>query len=263
MESTANAGNGPAMESDQSSAETQLAVSAPGYDQWYAWAQREIGGDSKRLEAAANAALAALNQGMTADAAAQAARIRTTRTLVDYDHGRLGLDTGDFVVIGADGLETWRFPLDQVQAIQLSPGAGDFASLAILIKREESWRQFFNCRPMAAVDQLVRSVSLAAPAIDCRWATLSMPERHAVLDRHLNELMRSGYKVLYQSDSTAQVARDKRTSKATIVILLFVSIFAFFIPIIVYLIFYSSRPPEISMITVDEWGRLSQQVTQK
>jgi hypothetical protein len=262
MDSSAKASNRPEIEPDRSGAEAQLAVSAPGYEEWYAWAQREIGGDSKRLEAAAHVALAALKQGMSADAAAQAARVRTTRTLVDYDQGRVGLDEGDFIIVGKDGLETWRFPLDRMQAVQLSP-LGNVASLAILIKGEESWRQFLGCQPMASADQLVRTVSLAAPAVDCRLATLSIPERKTMLDRHLNELMRRGYKVLYQSDATAQVALEKRTSKATIVALLFISIFAFFIPIVIYLIFYSSRPPQISLITVDEYGRLSQQMTQR
>jgi hypothetical protein len=261
-ESNLKAGDSPPSESDGHGAEAKLAIAAPGYQEWYAWAQREIGGDSKRLEAAANAALAALNQGMSADAAAQAARVRSTRTLVDYDQGRVGLDGGDFIIVGKDGLETWRFPLDQMQAVQLSP-LGNVASLAILIKGEESWRQFLSCQPMASADQLVRSVSIAAPAIDCRWATLSVPERKAILDRHISEFMRRGYKVLYQSDATAQIARERRTSKATIFVLVCISVFAFFIPIILYLIFSSSRPPEISVISVDEYGRLSQHVTQK
>jgi hypothetical protein len=244
------------------SPEAQISVSAPGYEAWYAWAQREIGGDSKRLEAATNAALAAVNQGMSSEAAGQAARARTIQMLVDYEQGRVGLDTGDFIVVGADGLETWRFPLDQMQAVQLSPIPGNVASLAILIKGEESWRQFFNCKPMDSADQLVRTVALAAPAIDCRWATLSMSERKAILDRHLSELMRKRYKILYQSDATAQVSRKKRASKATIFPLAIISIFAFFIPIFIYLIFFADRT-EISVVTVDEYGRLSQTVTQK
>jgi hypothetical protein len=74
--------------------------------------------------------------------------------------------------------------------------------------------------------------------------------------------MRKRYKVLYQSDATAQVSLKKRASKATIFPLAIISIFAFFIPIFIYLIFFSERT-EISVVTVDEYGRLSQTVTQK
>jgi hypothetical protein len=253
--------NVPPMASERNGSHDDLAVVPPGYQEWYSWAQREIGGDAKRLEAAANAAIAALNRGMSADAAAQAARVRTTRTLVDYDQGRVGLDEGDFIIVGKDGLETWRFPLDRMQAVQLSP-QGNIASLAILIKGEDSWRQFLSCQPMASADQLVRTVALAAPAIECRWATFSTLERKAILDRHLSELMRRRYKVIYQSDATAQVSRSTRASRSTIFLLALVSVFAFFIPIFIYLIFFSSRT-EISMVSVDEYGRLSQQVTQK
>jgi hypothetical protein len=82
------------------------------------------------------------------------------------------------------------------------------------------------------------------------------------LDRHLSELIRNRYKVLYQSDATAQVSRKKRASKGTIFPLAIISIFAFFIPIFIYLIFFADRT-EISVVTVDEYGRLSQTVTQK
>ena len=74
--------------------------------------------------------------------------------------------------------------------------------------------------------------------------------------------MRKGYKVLYQSDATAQVSRKKRASKATIFALVCISVFFLFIPIFIYLIFFSEST-EISVVTVDEYGRLSQQVTQK
>jgi hypothetical protein len=263
METNAMPSHGPGDESDGQHTEAELVVAVPGYQEWYSWAQREIGGDSVRLEAATNAAIAALKNGMNAEGAAQAARIRTSSILVDYDGGRVGLESGDFVSVGMGSADTWRCPLEQIQAVQMSPAAGNVTSLAILIRGEQSWRQFPNCQPVAVVEQLLRSLSLAAPTIDCRSATLSIPERRVILDRRLDVLMRQGYKVLYQSDVTTQVAREKRVNPLTVVILLIISIFALFIPIVIYLIWYSSRHADVRMIQVDEYGRLSEQVSRK
>jgi hypothetical protein len=244
----------------QSKPENQLAPA--GYAEWYAWAQHEIGGDPKTLQVATNAALDALSSGKDAQAAASQARARTTRSLIEYDLGRVGLDSGDFVIFAVDGREVLRTGMEHVKGVQLAPAPGSGGSLAVFIDGESAWRQFAGCRSYLSADQLLRSISTAYPAVPCNWTTLSAPERRAILDGQLPGLMRQGYRITYQADTTAQLVKEKKVNGGLVVVLLLISIFALFIPILIYLIWYSStRSSDAIVVSVDEYGRVTQSRT--
>jgi len=249
------------MGSDVKEGGTELAPA--GYQDWYAWAQREIGGDPNKLQRATNAALAALNRGMGAEGAAREARFHTTTSVVDYDLGKVGVDSGDFVILAIDDSELLRIGVDHVKAVQISPAPDNGGSLAVFIDGESAWRQFAGCRPVAAADQMVRSISAAYPNVTCTWATLSLAERKTILDGQIHGWVSRGYRVTFQSDSSAQLVREKGgVNSATVIVLLIISLFAFFIPIIIYLIWASSsRKSEGVLISVDEYGRVTESKT--
>jgi acyl-CoA reductase-like NAD-dependent aldehyde dehydrogenase len=149
-------------------------VTRTGYHEWYDWARRELGGDNARLHAATEAALDALESGMTADGAAAAARQR-------------------------------------------------------------------------------------AAQFRASWAEVSPADRRSILSQRVDWYARAGFQVTVMSDTTAQMMRPKHIDTTLVIVLAIISIFAFFIPIVIYLIWYAMRKPDMLSIQVDEYGQVHEQ----
>jgi hypothetical protein len=151
----------------------QPHMTRPGYQEWYDWARREIGGDHARLHAATEAALDALNSGMTSDGAVAAARQRAA----------------------------------EVKG----------------------------------------------------WADVSPADRRSILSQRVDWYARAGFQVTVMTDTTAQMMRPKHIDTTLVIVLAIISIFAFFIPIVIYLIWYAMRKPDMLSIQIDEYGQVREQ----
>jgi hypothetical protein len=150
-------------------------VTRAGYQEWYEWARRELGGDHARLHAATEAALDALQSGMTSESAAAAARQR-------------------------------------------------------------------------------------AAEVRGSWAEISPPDRRSILTQRIDWYARAGFQVTVMTDTTAQMMRPKHIDTTLVIVLAVISIFAFFIPIVIYLIWYAMRKPEMVSIQVDDYGQVYEQM---
>ena len=91
----------------------------------------------------------------------------------------------------------------------------------------------------------------AAPAP--QRAPLSPEARHAVLQDAIRDRVRRGYRVLAQTDTTAQVVKPKRFS---IVAFLFWSIISLGLGLILYPAWYLAKRDRQHYLSVDEYGQL-------
>lgn len=77
-------------------------------------------------------------------------------------------------------------------------------------------------------------------------------DRRAVLEREVVSYVKRGYRVVSQTDSTAQLVRPKKFSFAIFLILLLTGIGP-----IIYIAWYFAKRDRAVFITVDERGRVS------
>ena len=81
---------------------------------------------------------------------------------------------------------------------------------------------------------------------------LSIEQRREILQREINKYIRQGYRVINQTDTTAQLVRPKRFSCLWATFWLFMLI----VGLLVYIFYYMSKRDEQIYILVDEYGRV-------
>ena len=81
---------------------------------------------------------------------------------------------------------------------------------------------------------------------------LSTEERRGILEREIKKYVRRGYRVVSQTDTTAQLVRAKKFSCLWALLWLLV----FGIGLIVYLIYYAAKRDDQVYIEVDERGKV-------
>ena len=82
------------------------------------------------------------------------------------------------------------------------------------------------------------------------YFTITKEERSKILQAKISEYVRDGYRVVSQTDFTAQLIKPKRFS-------LFWAIFWFLffgVGVFIYLFYYWSKKDQTSYLTVDEYG---------
>jgi hypothetical protein len=84
-------------------------------------------------------------------------------------------------------------------------------------------------------------------------ADVPLGTRRAALQGQIAHYMKSGYRVMSQTDTTAQLVRPKKFSLLIFVILLICAVF----PAIVYIAYYVSKKDKTVYVAVDEWGNVS------
>jgi hypothetical protein len=147
--------------------DAQTQVAAASYEAWYAWAKREFQAEPERLHSAVEAALSALAKGLDSNAAALAAHNRLGIWMVEFAHGRVGIEGGDLVASSAEG--TTRVPLASVQTVQARPAGSHTATLIVFAAGEPNPRQFTGCRGPVEVQQLMGELAKAYPSIRTSW----------------------------------------------------------------------------------------------
>ena len=79
----------------------------------------------------------------------------------------------------------------------------------------------------------------------------SLDERRAILQREINSYIRRGFRVVSQTDTTAQLVKPKHFSLFWAIILTFL-----IVGIILYLLYYLTKRDEVVYLEVDEQGRM-------
>jgi hypothetical protein len=83
---------------------------------------------------------------------------------------------------------------------------------------------------------------------------LTIEQRRAILEQMIQKYVRLGYRVLSQTDTSAQLVKPKQFSclVATILLLLLI------LPLLIYLFMYMAEKDRTVYVTVDEYGRVQQ-----
>ncbi len=84
------------------------------------------------------------------------------------------------------------------------------------------------------------------------FKTKSIEERRTILQREINNYVRRGYRVVSQTDTTAQLVKPKRFS-------LLWALFWFlmlFVGLLIYLLYYISKKDNTVYLEVDEYGHI-------
>lgn len=82
--------------------------------------------------------------------------------------------------------------------------------------------------------------------------TMSIGERKQKLEREIKKYIRKGYRVTYQTDTSAQLVRPKKFS----FLWAFLWLLALGIGIIVYLIYYAAKRDDEIFIEITETGKV-------
>lgn len=77
--------------------------------------------------------------------------------------------------------------------------------------------------------------------------------RRNILDKEIQSYVRKGYRVLSQTDTSAQLVKPKKFSFLLAVLLLILMV----LPFIVYLLMYMAAKDKTVYITVDPQGRVT------
>lgn len=83
--------------------------------------------------------------------------------------------------------------------------------------------------------------------------TLSTDERSALLDREIQKYVRSGYRVLSRSDTTAQLVKPKKFSLLIAIIALLLAV----LPFVLYLLWYMASKDKTIYLSIDATGRIT------
>ena len=81
---------------------------------------------------------------------------------------------------------------------------------------------------------------------------LTIEQRRAILQQEINKYVKQDYRVVSQTDTTAQLVRPKKFSCLIAVLALLVVVIGF----IIYLIYYASKKDDQIYIEVDENGKV-------
>lgn len=84
---------------------------------------------------------------------------------------------------------------------------------------------------------------------------LPLDARRAILDQEITRYVRKGYRVLSQTDTSAQLVRPKRFNLLLAVLLLVLMV----LPFIVYLLMYLAARDTTVYLSVDAQGRITRQ----
>jgi hypothetical protein len=84
---------------------------------------------------------------------------------------------------------------------------------------------------------------------------LPIDQRRAILEREIASYVRKGYRVLSQTESSAQLVRPKRFNLLLAVLLLVLMV----LPFVIYLLMYIAARDKTVYITVDVQGRVTRQ----
>ncbi len=82
---------------------------------------------------------------------------------------------------------------------------------------------------------------------------MSLDQRRAILEREIQSYVKKGYRVLSQTDTSAQLLKPKRFSWLLAIILLILMV----LPFLVYLLMYIGAKDKTVYITVDAQGKIS------
>jgi zinc-ribbon domain len=99
----------------------------------------------------------------------------------------------------------------------------------------------------------VTAVPVSPASASSQPATLSLEERREILHAELGRYALAGYRVVAQTDTTAQLIRPKTFSCLIAAVLL---AFTFGILLVPYLIWYVARRDEQVYLEIDERGRV-------
>jgi hypothetical protein len=81
---------------------------------------------------------------------------------------------------------------------------------------------------------------------------ISVEERKRLLQREIESYLRSGYHVVSQTDTTAQMVKPKVFS----FVWAFLWFLVFGVGVIVYILYYISKKDQVGYIEVDQFGRV-------
>ncbi|MGA2821658.1 MAG: hypothetical protein ABSF61_13540 [Anaerolineales bacterium] len=82
---------------------------------------------------------------------------------------------------------------------------------------------------------------------------LSIERRRDILQKEIGRYIRKGFRVVSQTDTSAQLVKPKRFSLLWAIIWLILAV----LPFILYLLWYWSRKDQVVYLTVDTQGRIS------
>jgi len=83
---------------------------------------------------------------------------------------------------------------------------------------------------------------------------LPLESRKAALQARINHYLGQGYRVVSQTDTTAQLVKPKTFSCLFAVILFVLMV----LPFIIYLLYYMSKKDEVVYLSVDDYGKVSE-----
>ena len=82
---------------------------------------------------------------------------------------------------------------------------------------------------------------------------LPLDQRRAILEREIAAYIRKGYRVLSQTDTSAQLVRPKRFNLLLAVLLLVLMV----LPFVIYLLMYIAARDKTVYLSVDVQGRIT------
>lgn len=231
--------------------------SDPGYQQWLAWAEGEVGGDDKLARSAAHAALAALAQGLDATSAAERALTVAGVTSCRFVDGRVVL-AGERLLIQRGGVAS-AVPVGTLNAIEGKLETDNTVSLQLQRNGAATSEAIRGAESAENVQALLVAVQSVAPSCRIGWMRPDVMQRRQVLRDRVVDLSMQGFQVVYQNDDQAQLKKPKEFNTNLFIILLIFGIVLIELPMIIYLIVYLFKRDTVLIIRIDEWGRLSEQ----
>jgi len=82
---------------------------------------------------------------------------------------------------------------------------------------------------------------------------MDIEQRRAILDREIQSYVRKGYRVLSQTDTSAQLVKPKKFSLILAVLLLILMV----LPFVIYLLMYVAAKDKTVYLSVDPDGKVT------
>jgi LysM repeat protein len=95
--------------------------------------------------------------------------------------------------------------------------------------------------------------STEAPPTPDQYST---EQRSAVLDKHIAQLVRHGYRVTSRTETTSQLVKPKEFSLLWALVWLLVTLFVFGLGIIIYILYYLAQKDQTAYLEVDPFGNV-------
>jgi len=229
----------------------------PEYQQWIAWAESEVGGDPKLAMSAAQAAIAALAEGLDSNSAAERALDVVGVSSCRFMDGKAVL-AGERLVVEHGGVTT-AVPMEALYSVDAKLESDGRVSLAIQVSGAPRSEDIHGAESTEKVQALLAAIHMAAPRCRTGWAQPDLPSRRQILRDRILELVTQGFVVVYQTDDQAQLKKPKEFNTNLFIVLLIVGIVLIELPMIIYLIVYLVKRDTLLSLRVDEWGRLAEQ----